>query len=262
MDRTGLLSPQMPRPRRHAVQARASRSPRAMRRRGRARQSPCARSVASTPSLPCKGSRILWSGAAVRSSKVGGRYIAFNGQLANELATQLLSIAERQTAVVPLMLGHRLMGTSLLWMGAISEGRVHLDRAASMYSPAEHRPLAVRFGADIGVLILSHRSMALWQLGYPDLALADTEAALKDARDLGQAATLMNALATASHSIFQSGNHWAAKLLFDELVVLAEDKDSLAWKPTGKALQGFVLAEMASILKQSKQSHLRWRRTG
>ena len=113
-----------------------------------------------------------------------------------------------------------------------------------MYNPTEHRPLAVRFGADIGVLILSHRSMALWLLGYPDLALADTEAALLDARDLGQAATLMNALATASQSIFQSGNYSTSKALFDELVVLAEEKDSLAWKPTGKALRGFVLAQM------------------
>ena len=115
------------------------------------------------------------------------------------------------------MLGHRLMGTSLLWMGAISEGRAYLDRAASMYNPTEHRQLAVRFGADIGVLILSHRSMALWLLGYPDSARADTETALSSARDLGQAATLMNALATASHAIFQSGDYSTSKTLFDEL---------------------------------------------
>jgi len=171
-------------------------------------------------------------------------YIAFNGRLVRDLATQLLALAEKQTEIVPLMLGYRLMGTSLLWMGAISEGRAYLDRAASMYNPTEHRQLAVRFGADIGVLILSHRSMAQWLLGYPDSARADTEAALSDARELGQAATLMNALATASHAIFQSGDYSTSNTLFDELVVLAEEKDSLAWKPTGKALQGFVLTQL------------------
>ena len=36
--------------------------------------------------------------------------------------------------------------------------------------------------------------MALWMLGYPEAALADAEHALKDAREIGQAATLMYAL--------------------------------------------------------------------
>ena len=44
--------------------------------------------------------------------------------------------------------------------------------------------------------ILSYRSWALWLLGYPEAALADTEHALKDAREIGQAATLMYALTT------------------------------------------------------------------
>ena len=35
---------------------------------------------------------------------------------------------------------------------------------------------------------------ALWMLGYPEAALADAEQALKDAREIGQAATLMYAL--------------------------------------------------------------------
>ena len=35
---------------------------------------------------------------------------------------------------------------------------------------------------------------SLWMLGYPEAALADADQALKDARDIGQAATLMHAL--------------------------------------------------------------------
>ena len=41
---------------------------------------------------------------------------------------------------------------------------------------------------------MSYRSLALWMLGYPEAALADTDHALKDAREIGQAATLMYAL--------------------------------------------------------------------
>ena len=114
-----------------------------------------------------------------------------------ELAAQFLALAEKQGATVPLMIGHRLMGISLLCTGDIAEGRAHFDRAIALYDPAEHRPLATRFGQDAGVAILCYRSLALWLLGYPEAALADTDQALRDAREIGQAATLMYALAHA-----------------------------------------------------------------
>ncbi len=88
------------------------------------------------------------------------------------------------------MMGHRLMGLSLLHIGDIAEARAHLDRAISLYDPAEHRHLATRFGQDVGAASLSWRSMALLLLGYPEAALADTERALKIARDSAHSATL------------------------------------------------------------------------
>ena len=121
-------------------------------------------------------------------------YVAFNGDVMRELAAQFLALAEKQGATVPLMIGHRLMGISLLCTGDIAEGRAHYDQAIALYDPAEHRPLATRFGQDVGVAVLSYRSWALWLLGYPEAALADAEHALKDAREIGQAATLMYAL--------------------------------------------------------------------
>jgi hypothetical protein len=86
------------------------------------------------------------------------------------------------------------MAMSLLCTGDIAAGRAHFDQALAHYEPAEHRPLATRFGQDVRVAILSYRSWALWFLGYPDAALPDAEQALKEAREIGQAATLMYAL--------------------------------------------------------------------
>jgi len=97
-------------------------------------------------------------------------YVAFNGIALRELAVQFLGIAGKQKAVVPLMVGHRLMGASLVFTGSIAQGRVHYDQAFALYDPAEHRPLALRFGQDVRVTILSFRSHALWLLGYPDAA--------------------------------------------------------------------------------------------
>ena len=112
---------------------------------------------------------------------------AFNGDAVRDLATQFLALAEKQGATIRLLVGHRLMGISLVWTGDIAEGRAHYDQGIALYDPAEHRPLATRFGQDAGVAILCYRSMALWLLGYPEAALADAEQALQEAREIGQA---------------------------------------------------------------------------
>ena len=57
--------------------------------------------------------------------------------------------------------------------GDFAEGRAHSDQAFALYDPADHRPLATRFGGvDYRVAILSFRSLALWMLGYPEAALS------------------------------------------------------------------------------------------
>ena len=121
-------------------------------------------------------------------------YVAFNGDALRELAAQFLALAEKQRNNRAAHDRASPHGRFLAATGDIVEGRAHFDRALALYDPAEHRPLATRFGQDVRVAILSYRSLALWLLGYPDAALADTEHALKDAREIGQAPTLMYAL--------------------------------------------------------------------
>jgi predicted ATPase len=168
--------------------------------------------------------------------------VAFNGDAVRELAVRFFALAEKQRATGPLMIGHRLTGTSLMFTGDIMEGKAHFDLAIALYDPAEHRLLASRFGQDIGVVILSNRCWALWVLGRPDAALADSERALTDAREIGQAATLMYALLWASKVQNHCGNHIAAKALADELVALGDEIGSLNWKSWGMIFQGCVLA--------------------
>ena len=72
-------------------------------------------------------------------------YIAFNGDAVRELATQFLSLAEKQKSIIPLMIGHRLVGSSLQYTGNLTESRTHYDQAIALYDPGEHRQLATRF---------------------------------------------------------------------------------------------------------------------
>ena len=167
---------------------------------------------------------------------------AFNGPVVRELAAQFLALAEKQKATAPVMIGHRLMGMSLLCTGKIVEGRAHYNHALALYAPAEHRQLATRFGQDVAVATLAFRSLASWMLGYPMAALADTEQAISNAREIGQAATLMYALAVASFVPVLCGSYTTAKALLDELLPLAEDKGTSWWKAFGMMEQGWLLA--------------------
>jgi predicted ATPase len=141
------------------------------------------------------------------------------------------------------MIGHRLMGMSLLCTGDIAEARAHLDRAIALYDPAEHRPLATRFGQDSRVAVWSFRSLALWLLGYPEAALADAQRALEYAREMGHAATLMYALGHATmFAHLHCGSYAVAKAELDELVAVANEKGALFWKALGTMNRSCVLA--------------------
>jgi predicted ATPase len=191
--------------------------------------------------------------------------VAFNGDALRELAVQFLALAEKQGATVPLMVGQRLIGLSLLHTGDVAEGRAHLDRAVALYDPAEHRPLATRFGQDVRVATLSWRSMALWLLGYPKAALADTEHALKDAREIGQAATLIYALVWTSFAQTFCGSYATANAQSDEVVPMADEQDSVFWKAFGMLNQGCVLAltgEAADAVQMITRGLTAYRSTG
>ena len=178
-----------------------------------------------------------------------GNYVAFNGDALRNLAVQFMALADKQGAKVPLMIGHRLMGTSLMCTGDIAESRAHYDQAIALYDPAEHRWLATRFGQDIGVVVLCYRSWTLWLLGYPEAALADCDRALKDARQIGQAATLMYALAHTARTYFWTGDCATANKLVAELAALAEEKGASAWKAFGMMHQGSLLASTRQASK-------------
>ena len=170
-------------------------------------------------------------------------FLAFNGDLCRDLAAHFLALAEKQGGSVALMVGHTVMGTTLVFTGDIAESRLHLDQAIALYDPAEHRPLATWFGQDAGVAILSYRAMALWMLGYPEAALADTKGMLSDARMIGQAGTLMYALIHASRIYLFCGDYTAGNAIVDECITLAEEKNAVFWKASAIMLKGrFLIA--------------------
>ena len=169
--------------------------------------------------------------------------LAFNGDVACDLAAQFLALAEKQRATIPLMVGHRLVGSSSAFTGDSVAGRAHYDQALALYDGTKHRSLAARFGQDVRVSILSFRSITLWMLGYPEAALTDVDQVVKHAREIDHAPSLMYALLITSMTHLLVGNYAAATAQTDELLAVAEEKNTPFWKAFGRTVQGCALAE-------------------
>lgn len=192
-------------------------------------------------------------------------FISFNGDVAREHAERFLAFGEKEGTAVPLMVGHRTMGSTLAFMGDIVGARSHYNEALALYRPAEHRRLMTRFGQDLRVTCLAFRSMDLWLLGYPEAALKDADCALMEARQIEHAATLMFTLNFPILLNTYCGNYDAANERINELVVLAEEKGAPFRKAEGVLRRGYIITLMGEAAKAvemvSSGIHL-WRSAG
>jgi predicted ATPase len=166
-------------------------------------------------------------------------WLGFNGDAMRERATHLLALAEKQAAIIPLIMGNRVMGVSLMWTGNITEGRTRFDQAVTLYDHADH-PLATRIGTDLLIYTLSDRSLALWILGYPDAALVDARRVVEDAHVSGRG--LAYALIFTARVLFSCGNYAAANAQIDETIAWADEKSSAIWKTMVMRLKGSLFA--------------------
>ena len=107
----------------------------------------------------------------------------------------------------------------------VERTRIARSRSTILLTP----PLATPFG-DIGVSMLGSRASALSLLGNLETALADANQALNNAHDIGHAATLIWRLTTPCSFTLRRGDYAMANLLLDELIALADEKRTSAWK--------------------------------
>ena len=152
------------------------------------------------------------------------------------------------------MTGHRLMGMSLSLTGDAAESLAHFDQAIALYDPAKHRALTARLGSGIegSVAALLGRAWALWFLGYPEAALRDAESALRVAREIGQAATLMYALGNSIIVQILCGNQDIARARAQEQTAVAEEKGAPFWNAFGLMNQGCCMGPNRNAFKSHR----------
>ena len=97
-----------------------------------------------------------------------------------EHAANFLSFAQSQPSSGPLLVGHRILGHSLIFSGDYRAALAHFETAASLHRPDEHRNSAFHYGQDIGVSAFVMLSWALWHCGYPDQSAGESRGSARE----------------------------------------------------------------------------------
>ncbi|MBV8737962.1 MAG: AAA family ATPase [Alphaproteobacteria bacterium] len=168
-------------------------------------------------------------------------YLGHEPAAALRQGNEFLSLAQAQTQSGLLLVGHRLVGSSLIFTGNYRDALCHLDRAVELYDPEEHRELAFRFGADIGITALCVRAWALWHCGYPDQARKACDEGIRCARQSVHRHTLAYAL--IYKGLTATSARWAdeTEMAADELVSLTREHGFALFLGYGLLLQGGAL---------------------
>jgi class 3 adenylate cyclase/predicted ATPase len=159
-------------------------------------------------------------------------------------AEELLRLADGQNDSGPLLIGHRIVGTSALHVGRLLAARAHLERTLSLHDPGRHRSLAFLYTNHPRPTAPSWLSWVLFALGYPDQALARHNEGLVEARKLAHPNTLAQVLFCACmfsqwrHDQEEVGEHAKASIL------LATEQGFPTWLAMATILQGWWLVQV------------------
>jgi hypothetical protein len=117
---------------------------------------------------------------------------------AQTLAERFSRLAEGTTDPADRLIGARLVGVSLHYLGEQTDARRHLERMLSHYVAPVYRPHAIRFQYDQRVMARATLAWILWLQGFPDQAIHTAKRNVEEARASDHALSLCYALAEAA----------------------------------------------------------------
>jgi predicted ATPase len=160
-----------------------------------------------------------------------------------EHATNFLSFAQSQPSSGPLLVGHRILGHTLICSGDYLAALAHFETAASLYRSDEHRDSAFHYGQNIGVAAFVQLSLALWHCGYPDQSVRAADRALAYSRELGHAYSLSVAFYYAGMAAVFARDVATLYAHSNDCVAIASEHGFALWAAFGRILQGWADAQ-------------------
>jgi hypothetical protein len=135
----------------------------------------------------------------------------FRGEfdLAQRLDEELLRLSRQRNDSVGLVLGYLSSARTLLFVGKFARSRSYLEEAIALYDPISHGALFRQAGVDPRVASQAFLGIVLFCLGFPDRALAQSNAAIAEARRLAHPPSLAGSLTIGARLLSLGGDNAA-----------------------------------------------------
>jgi class 3 adenylate cyclase/predicted ATPase len=186
-------------------------------------------------------------------------------QTARELGEQLLGLAQSVQDPALLLQAHRALGISLFYLGELAPGHAHLEQGAALYDPQQHRALAFSAFQNPGVTCRCFAARTLWYLGFPDQALAQSQAGIRLAQDVAHPFSLAFALNIAAVVQQHRREERGVQERAEATIILAHEQGFPFYEAFGTMQRGWSLVaqgQHAEGIEQTRQGLAAYRATG
>jgi predicted ATPase len=191
------------------------------------------------------------------------RYHVVRGEfdLALRLDGDLLRLSRERDDSAGLVLGHYSSSRNLMFAGRFASSRTHLEKVLSLYDPISHGSLIYQAGDDPHVNTQGILGIVLFCLGYPDQAVARSNAAIGEARRLAHPPSLASVLALGNMLVSLVGEDAALNERAEQLVAVATEQGFPWWGAQGTVYLGWgkikngEVEEGISLLRRGLSAH-------
>jgi tetratricopeptide (TPR) repeat protein len=174
-----------------------------------------------------------------------------------DLARQILALGEVQGDVAMRISGHMLIGTSMSFLGRLTDGLPDLDAAASLVAAAPSSIDWYRLGPDPRVSTLTALSLIHFWQGRLETSLQDAHEVMAIARSGRHPSTLGYGLHHTALLHTMRGEPDQAREYAVEVIELATEHDLHIWRAVGTAVLGAAMTALGA-----SEEGMRWIREG
>ena len=173
-----------------------------------------------------------------------------NGEFQTALgfAKRFAALVANSNDPVELLMGDRILATSLHYIGDQNNARLHIDRMIRYLEGLAHLPQTVRLRFNMRISTHYCQARVLWLQGYADQALRVVERNIEEGRAIGHALSLCSALGQGACPIaFLAGDFDAAARYSAMLLDHAERHPMRLWQRWARCFNGMVMAKRRDL---------------
>jgi len=177
------------------------------------------------------------------------RYHLVHGELdlAQRLDEDLLRLSRQCNNSAGLVLSRTSSGRNQWICGRFASSRSHLEEALALYDPISHRSLVHQAGFHPHVDSQAFLGIVLLCLGYPHQALAQSNLAIAEARELAHPPSLAVSLNMGTLPLWLVGDNAALDQRAHELAAVAVEQSFPLWRAAGMIFCGWVMVKNGDV---------------